>query len=50
MMIVHSIEHAEMNVVWTHAIVLVHAVVVQFVIQKIIKEFANAQADSLAAH
>lgn len=50
MMTVHLIEHAEMNVVWTRATILAHAAVVQFVTQKIIKEFVNVQADSPVAH
>lgn len=50
MTIVHLIEHAEMNVVWIHVIVLARVVVAQFVIQKIIKEFVNVQADSRVAH
>lgn len=50
MMIVHLIEHAEMSVAWIHVIIQAHAAVELFAIQKIIKEFANAQPDSPEAH
>lgn len=50
MMIVHSIERVEMNVVRIHVIIQIHVAKVLSVLQKIINQYASAQVDSLEVH
>lgn len=50
MMIVHSIEHAEMNDASIHALIQIHAVMGPSVMLKIINQFVNAQAVLLEVH